>query len=161
MSDERMSDEQFRDRFYDMTGCPDALYDEAVRARSAELALIEQSRLIAKEVAAIDSALDEFASHHKREGGWHTVAQCVREAMDTLRIRIASLEAEKMALGVEVEMVIQQRDTECEGNILLCEKLNVADRKVDTLCQEIVHLRKRVEELEMRMKTMKPRTEPY
>jgi DNA repair exonuclease SbcCD ATPase subunit len=83
--------------------------------------------------------------------------------------------AAELALQAEVEMVTQQRDAEVETCIRLCDKLNLRDVEIARLRQAIEiekargeeylktidALRERVEELEARMKTMKPRTEPY
>jgi hypothetical protein len=51
--------------------------------------------------------------------------------------RRRNLGAQLEAAQAEVEMVTQQRDAERGANILLREKLNMADRKVDALCREL------------------------
>jgi len=56
------------------------------------------------ELAGVNFALDEFGVQHY---AGLTVSQCAEEAMGVLRGRIASLEAERMALRRRLDLVVQ------------------------------------------------------
>lgn len=80
--------------------------------------LLAEAKRARSEEAAADLALDEFGSHHPREDGrQRTVSECVQEAMDALRGRIASLEAEAQALRTALRASALYSD---DGEPLCC-----------------------------------------